>query len=219
MTAQNGFTEEELDRAWWLVTNGIEYTQKDLLNLDPPQRRIVQLAEELRVWRAKLPVSEEAKRFQQELRARIRQRKRAFHELGCAVKLYLLHPECIPDEVREIVPRLLAVDWQAFIAEGARQGRAARGRRGTKSPLSLAVKRLNAPDFDSLLNMLEDADLIDDLFEHPSDPIHIHALEVDRETQRVTYSVRYRPKPKSVHHRPKPKPVGFKRLKEIFDGG
>lgn len=58
--------------------------------------------------------------------------------------------------------------------------------------------------------MLEDADLIDNLFEHLSDPIHIHALEVDMETQRVTYSVRYRPKPKTV---------GFKRLKEIFNDG
>lgn len=63
----------------------------------------------------------------------------------------MLYPKRVPEDLREIV-LLKPRGWQAIIAESKRQGKNASGRQGTKSPLSLAVERLNAPDFDSLLN-------------------------------------------------------------------
>jgi hypothetical protein len=59
--------ERELSEAWDLVISGVEHSDT---------RCIVHLADQLRAWRAKLPVGEEARKFQENLEARCEASKR-----------------------------------------------------------------------------------------------------------------------------------------------
>jgi hypothetical protein len=87
------FTDEDLSEAWNLMIAGVEYAEEELSALDPKKRRIVQFANTLRVWRAKLPVSEEARKDQQELEASERRRVEATQAIQTKPRL--------PDEGHE----------------------------------------------------------------------------------------------------------------------
>jgi hypothetical protein len=91
-----GFTEKEVCHAWDLVAAGIEYTEAEVSRLDPQRQRIARLVNALCIWRAGHRVSDEAQVSYEELKARVRQRRRIFREFEWMVRARMLHPERVP---------------------------------------------------------------------------------------------------------------------------
>jgi hypothetical protein len=88
--------ERELHHAWDLVTAGIKYTKAEVSRLDPQRQRIAQLVNALCIWRAGHRASDEAQASYEELKARVRQRRRRFREFEWMVRARMLHPERVP---------------------------------------------------------------------------------------------------------------------------
>jgi hypothetical protein len=209
------FTDKELSEAWDLVTAGIGYTEAEVSRLDPQRQRIARLVNALRRWRARLRVSDEAQAAHEELKARIRQRRQVFREFEQMVRIcMLLHPECVPENIRELV-LLRPRGWQAIIAESKRQGKGGRGRQGTKGSLRHAVERIcaitKANTLHDLLDAIEEGeDLLPDMFNSLKDPIHITDVQIDHKKREM----RYRNRKQSPTE--EPKKVSFDRLGNIL---
>jgi hypothetical protein len=134
---------------------------------------------------------------------------------------HTLNDHGMPYRVFEDVGRLAGMryratrhDKYAFLGKGGvaaiesvQQSERARKKRNKRGALWLTIRKLRAPSFGELLEMLEDGDAIEDLYESRGAQINTHAFEVDRAKCTVTYSERDNPKTRQV---------SLKRLRNIF---
>jgi hypothetical protein len=140
--ARAGFTEKELYKAWALVTRSIEHTDEELTLLGHEEQCIALLGRELRAWRSRQPVSEESRKFEQELEVRDRARQEYW-----GVRLSLGGPFPSEDLVNAVVVAVLQAvekeDLKPYAERGAKilKGNAKGGKRSAELLKGKAKKR------------------------------------------------------------------------------
>ena len=109
--------------------------------------------------------------------------------------------------------RVLANEWHKYekqLLEMEKQALRPKGKRGKKQELFRAIERvcreINSRRWVDLLQALDNADLMNDLFYSGSDPIDIEVTEIDDIDKCMKYRTR----------RSEDKEVGFARLKNIL---
>lgn len=110
------------------------------------------------------------------------------------IEHYILNPN--PDGMDRMLSatgtqKRIALSLEALEAQS---GKAGRQRKGYKAPLRHAIekicRRLDSPALQSVLDALENEDLIDDLFGSRTDPIDIHLVEVSQGDETISFSLR-----------------------------
>lgn len=125
---------------------------------------------------------------------------------------------CIVNSSPDATDRMLsAVSTQAGIAFDiealeAQPSKAGKNRTGYRSPLRRAVEQicmqLSRPNMESVLQVLEDGESIEDMYEAAPTPIiDIHAIEVFRDDEKVKFTMRTS----------REKTVTFKTIRNLID--
>ena len=126
-------------------------------------------------------------------------RKKSSEELNRTARKIQVHAT---KPVLDSLARILsATSTQANIALSlealeAQPSQAGKHRKGHRGPFRHAIEKIclrldpNKRDLKSVLTALENEDYIDDLYGAAEDPIDIHAIEIDREDQKVYYDLR-----------------------------